>query len=151
MQVAWPNAEQPVGAAQPDAAAAAEVARPDVAAAEAAAQPGAVAEGAAAQPGAGGGGGGGVPRRRRLAAPLGLRRAPCLGCRLAFSSSFCCATTIGADCACDGVVISCMADRAVVASSAILKFVMCFGSRGKIQSGVVAETQVEAFRTKRQR
>ena len=41
------------------------------------------------------------------------------------------ATTIGAYCACDGMLISCMAVSVVVASSAILRCVMCFGSRGK--------------------
>jgi hypothetical protein len=35
-----------------------------------------------------------------------------------------CATTIGADCACDGVVASCMAVRAAVASSANRKVIM---------------------------
>jgi len=35
---------------------------------------------------------------------------------------------IDVDCACDGVVASCMAVSAVVASNAICSFVMCFGS-----------------------
>jgi hypothetical protein len=55
----------------------------------------------------------------------------CLGFPSGPSSSFC-ATMIGADCACDGVVmVSCMAVNAVVASSAILRCVMCCGSCGK--------------------
>jgi hypothetical protein len=45
------------------------------------------------------------------------------------NTSRCCATTIGADCACDGGVANCMAVRAVVASSANRRFVMCCGSR----------------------
>jgi hypothetical protein len=42
-----------------------------------------------------------------------------------------CATTIGADCACDGVVAKCIAVRAVVASSARRSFVMMVGSPEK--------------------
>jgi hypothetical protein len=51
------------------------------------------------------------------------------------SSSFCCATTIGAVCACDGRLASCMAVKAVVASSASRRFVMYFGSQEGFEGG----------------
>src|ERR1700733_8761907 len=88
--------------------------------------------GGAAGCGGGGGGacrGGGAGGAGRAAG--GAAFGGCLGFPSGPSSSFC-ATTTGADCACDGVVmVSCMAVKAFLPSSSILRCVICFGSCGK--------------------
>jgi len=79
----------------------------------------------------GGGGGGGAGRGGGGAAGAGRAGGAAFGCSFGCfgfpsgpSSSLACATTIGADCACDGAAANCMAVRAVVASSASRVFVM---------------------------
>ncbi len=72
--------------------------------------------------GAGRGGGGGAGRAGGAA--FGCSLGGCFGFPSGPSSSLACATTIGADCACDGAAANCMAVRAVVASSASRVFVM---------------------------
>jgi hypothetical protein len=67
-----------------------------------------------------GGGGGGAGRAGGAAFGASLGR----GLPSGPTSSLACATTIGADCAWDGVVANCMAVRAVVASSASRNFIM---------------------------
>jgi len=88
--------------------------------------------GGAGRGGGGGGGGGGAGRAGGAAfgASLGLG----LGFPSGPSSSLACATTIGADCACEGAAANCMAVRAVVASSAIRIFVMMVWVPGEISA-----------------
>jgi hypothetical protein len=57
---------------------------------------------------------------------------------LDFSSSLACATTVGADCACDWVVANCMA-VSVVASNANRSFVMSAGVLATISGGQLGE------------
>jgi hypothetical protein len=95
---------------------------------------GAAAGGGGGGVGRGGGaaaGGGGAGRGGAAAGGAAFGGAPgggpfggCLGFPSGPSSSFACATTSGAPCACDGEQASCIAVRAVVASSTRRRFVM---------------------------
>ena len=80
--------------------------------------------------GCGGGGGGGGACRGGGGGGAGRAGGAAFGASLGLgfpsgpTSSLACATTMGADCACDGVVANCMAVKAVVASSASRKVIM---------------------------
>ena len=78
----------------------------------------------------GGGGGGGGACRGGAGGGAGRAGGAAFGASFGLgfpsgpTSSLACATTMGADCACDGVVANCMAVKAVVASSASRKVIM---------------------------
>ena len=120
----------------PDVVAVAAAVLPDVAAAEAAGERVAGAEEAAG------------PGRRAGGAAFGASFG--LGFPSGPSSSLAWATTIGADCACDGAAASCMAVRAVVASRAIRSFVILVWIPGEIPGKVLRQSPSTSLRMNEQ-